>query len=911
MSRLNTTTNRSVKVGTRTYQKLISQGYVDDGVNLSRPIPSYPIEGLNRRVISGSDDYNRLLALGYYFEDNMLKAPTPNVLNLSFPLQDSMFSDVMGNFDAPLFHYLQTFNTVSINNRSVKNMTFRQFQKYIEDLIYAAINDGNQLDINIISSAVNLPQHGPLFNGDKNCVITCIKNHLISQGREDPELIETLNERFENGVYHYDFNVLASKLQSKIEVSTPFSTETYGHNARYKTLKLDVNNNHAELNMKEQLEREIVWVDDILDILYDVKNDIIDYIHGVALFTTKKIYKNKIVKFDDRTYDMVNSPFEFYSETGYYLRKFLNDNDMMMISQYHKNIDAIKSISKHGIHYFTEHSYKKSELETFDLKQAYNNFYKYPCYEGIPTDLDSCISSSAYNHEIETSANPQILKEAGFALIEYVDLYNKETVERWVSIPYVKMLIRQKRLFIFKYGLISRNKIDLNLSAFKDARKRDFNKVVGRINTKTSHDSFTTLDPLIAFSGCRWDRTDIVSQGNELSLYSGYKILNKPSSYYYPHVASYIQFYTEIMVEEVAFQALQRGESIMSVMVDEITITKRKSDFKTLYINNDLWHLDKESKAPNLMSNVYYNTAEKPIKYSNKFNSILQNKGNKVKITGPAGSGKSTISNELAQQIELDILTPTHEAGQQFVDRGHEYETVQKFTKHIKTRKANLLVDECSMISNEVRLELEDLTPKLLLFTGDDKQLEPVEGDPMDDSTYSIVELTTIFRQSSDPEFARKLNILRLNHKTTETFGTIINEEKAIEIGKAGGIIACSLNLRVMYFNNKCNGGKEPKLGSRIRFIKNNKPKGYYNGLLGVIIELNGVLLIKTSKGNFELQSNINNIELAYALTVHKLQGKTLKHAMVYDDTKDTTFKNIRYTAYSRLIQERDLYILK
>ena len=917
MSRVNPLTNRKIKVGGRVYNGLIARGYRDNGESLLLPIRLFTIQGLNRTVEEDSKDYERLIELGYtpVITDNsaILEPPTPNVLVEEFKLSDDLYKDVMervGNND--LFSYLITLPTVSVNDVSIKNMSLKQYKKFLEDLMYSFVESGDdRLEIKIVWTTISLPPHGPLFHSDEgNCVIKLIETHLANQNKANPELIEKLNTQFQNGVYHYDFDVLASKIKAKIIVSTPFSTIEYGRNHCYKQLKLSVNNNHAVLNDKESFERPIIFVDNVLDVLHEVKNDIMDYIPGAAIFTTKAIYKNRILKTENNVYDIENSEFNFYSETGYYLNKFLLDNpNLIKISTSNKNIEAIRSISKHGIHYFTE---SETKGETFDLKQAYTNFHQWPIYEGIPTDLDNCISGKAYYDSL--TADYDILNYAGFGLIEYFDLYNNESVERWVSFPYIKMLIRQHRLYKFKYGLISRNKTNLNLSAFKDAPKRAFHKVIGRINTKTSKETYTTFDPLIAYAGGRYEHYEIespIGSGKMHNIYSGVKFTETPTKQYFPHVAAYIQAYTEIMVEEIAFNALKHGKKILSVIVDEITLSKNETcNFKDLYIDSRFWHSDKLSLAPKINSLVHYNKAEKLIKFSNKFINILQDKGNYIKIEGGAGTGKSYIGNQIKDQIDAEICCPTNEAGQNYISNGKDYITVaKKIAMKTKTLYTGVL-DEFSFNSQET-YDILNTFYKTIIALGDPHQLQPVKGDMMNDSRFVVIQLDKVYRQISDPEFTRKLNILRLDCNTTEKFGTDVNESKAIELCKEGGLIVSALNVRVDRFNKLCNDGPDFKEGSRVRFIKNKRSKGYYNGLLGVIIKLNDLLIIKTNNGNFELSTHIKFIELAYALTAHKVQGKTLTHSLIYDDKVKTTFKNIRYVAYSRVTKESNLYILK
>lgn len=938
--RINPLTNRKVKIGTRTYIKLLSKGYVDNGATFVFPKKIFKIENLDRHVEENSKDYNHLISFGYtpisIDGQNILEAPRQNVLVEKFDKLNEFYPKYMEMFgNKELYDYFMTLPFVTINDMEIKHLSYDEYITFLKKLISGDLyeaddendgNDGNEAYFIITVKWSNfIPSpHGALYDGEKNCAIKAIEQHLIDQNKPHPELIEKLYEQFKNGVYHFDFEVLACKIKAKIIVKTPFSVNEYGTNNMYKQLKLYVNNNHAlidKMTKSEIFNREVKFVDNILDVLHTVKNEIVDYIHGCALFTPTTIYKNKFIKTDQgHTYDLENSPFDFYSETGYHLNNFLIDNpELINISSGHRNINAIKSISKHGIHYYTKNDQKVQvpDLLTFDLKQAYTNFHKWPIYEGIPTDLDNCISDKAFYVSLVSPENNSILDNAGFGLIEYFDLYNNQSIERWVSFPYIKMLIRQHRLYKFKYGLISRNKTNLNLNFFKNAPKRALHKVLGRINIKSTQDTFITLDPLIAYAKCKSEWTQLESppkSGNKINIYTGYKKSETPSKKYYPHVASYIQFYTEIMVEELAFKSIKNGENIISVLVDEITITNNKNkllkqcDEELVDVN--FWHTNKISKAISIDKPINYHKAEMPIKFSNKFNSILQNKGNRVKITGSGGTGKSYISNQLEDQIDLELLAPTNEACQQFIQNGKKCSTVcKRLIEH--TRAYNILIDECSLVTQQTNKEIEGLSPDLLIYVGDDKQLLPIKGDPINDSEYSIIELTQNYRQLTDPEFARKLNILRLNLETDEKFGTIISESKAVQLCKLGGTIACSINMRVNYFNGLCNGGNEFKEGSRVRFIKNKRSQGYYNGLLGVIIKIDNELFIKTITGDFHLKKYINVIELSYAMTVHKLQGKTLKTDLIYDDTKKSTFKNIKYTAFSRVCEERLLYILK
>jgi hypothetical protein len=888
MSRINLDTNRKVKINTRTYAKLISQGYVDDGVNLSIPVMRYKIQYHNRTIKATSAAVQKFLDIGYRLVGDELIAPEAIITTFQY----EGIEDFMRAFDSATLDWLISLSgIVKINEVSIHGKTKNQLNKSFVQLFYEPDFDG---EIRVLYQPFVLSEYGVLYEGLGNCVIKLFEDHLKDNNKENPELVKMLYERFEDGFFNVDFEYLAQKLGSKIIISSPLSKQKYGSCSKMPNLYISVNNNHAILTKEK--DKPIVFVDDIDTLVYSNKHSVVNYMLGSTFITNDVIYKNRVLKVEDRSYDVENCTFTFGSEITYFMKLFLSDNpNLIEINKFHKNIEAIRTISQHGILYANQTN--PTTKYTYDLKKAYTNFYQWGIYEGLPTDLDSCITEQAFTNDL--------LEYAGFGLITYDDLYNKSLTERWVSFPYIKMLIRQNRKFSFKYGLISRNKINLNTACFENAPKGMFHKVLGRLNAASSCSTYTTTDPLLAHAGLSSLSHTVSSENNETILYFAKKFVDAPNSHYYPYLGSYIQCYTEIMIEELAFSTLSAGGSILSVWVDEISLSMPFEGFtsKTFGLIEH-FHTDKVSKIDFTKIDVNYKEPKIPIKMSKNFNSILQNKGNKIKITGAAGTGKTYINNQLSDQIDMELLTPTHEAGQQYVENGNTYKTVAlKLTT--RSYANNIIVDECSMVNSKDCKDLETLNPNLFIITGDDRQLEPVEGEPIDDTEYNIIELTQNFRQAIDPEFSRKLNILRLNSNTDEKFGTPINENDAINLVKAGGIIACITNSRVKKFNILCNDGLDFKNGSRVRFIKNKLNKGIYKGLMGVI---EGGL-IKSKNNTYDLETYKSDIELAYAMTVHKLQGRTLKNKMVYDNIK-TTFRNIRYTAYSRLIQECDLYIL-
>jgi ATP-dependent exoDNAse (exonuclease V) alpha subunit len=272
---------------------------------------------------------------------------------------------------------------------------------------------------------------------------------------------------------------------------------------------------------------------------------------------------------------------------------------------------------------------------------------------------------------------------------------------------------------------------------------------------------------------------------------------------------------------------------------------------------------------------------------------------------------------ELQEQTPMTILTPTHEAGQLYANLNIGYKTVAGFIiECAKTNKKShelIVMDEVGMINHNDGHIVNMSAGKGVIIVGDKYQLPPVSGGSFIEklpSDYNITNLTKNYRQNGDDEFVRKLSILRLNANTNEKFGTIIDEIKAVQICKDGGIIACQTNERVNHFNLLCNDGPDFKEGSRIRFNENRIKLGYHRGILGVVKQQDSKFVVITKKNTYDLNKVIEHIELAYAMTIHKLQGKSLTQPLIYDDRRPIC-SNIKYVAYSRVVKESNLYILK
>ncbi len=127
---------------------------------------------------------------------------------------------------------------------------------------------------------------------------------------------------------------------------------------------------------------------------------------------------------------------------------------------------------------------------------------------------------------------------------------------------------------------------------------------------------------------------------------------------------------------------------------------------------------------------------------------MSNNKGVHMILTGPAGTGKTFLCNQLAQALSPAMCAMTHKAAEvMFKATGKDVATFASLMKHRKhnnydtgqsefgsismeppsLKKDTVFIDECSMLSeqhlNEARIRL---APYNVLFIGDEFQLPPV-----------------------------------------------------------------------------------------------------------------------------------------------------------------------------------------
>lgn len=255
-----------------------------------------------------------------------------------------------------------------------------------------------------------------------------------------------------------------------------------------------------------------------------------------------------------------------------------------------------------------------------------------------------------------------------------------------------------------------------------------------------------------------------------------------------------------------------------------------------------------------------------------------------------------------------------------------------------------LIVDEASMLDVELAEALLTAVKSgaLVLFIGDVNQLPSVgPGDVLHDFIRSgminTVQLTTVYRQAGESPIITNAN--RINNgdttpKTSDDYKIyqaasdddvkamtcrlawqLYNKQKPFEtqvlIPAHKGVAGVeSINSTLQQMLNPPRGQKEIKygenvfrVGDKIIMLNNNYTTGYFNGDIGVIADIlpAGVVIDLCGTKLTISRSELADVSLAYAMTIHKSQGSEFPNVIIAMTQGSAMLKrNLLYTAVTR-----------
>lgn len=308
-----------------------------------------------------------------------------------------------------------------------------------------------------------------------------------------------------------------------------------------------------------------------------------------------------------------------------------------------------------------------------------------------------------------------------------------------------------------------------------------------------------------------------------------------------------------------------------------------------------------------------------------------------VCITGGAGVGKTTTINEIInayvgimKEDDVLLLAPTGKASRRMANVcSHEAKTIHSALRKIADDEytyfnANnplpnglIIVDESSMIDT---LLMSDLLKAIMkdtkvIFVGDYNQLYPVGvGEPfhsfINQGLSKALFLTKNFRQNDDNDILANANAILDGSRDFIKAGQCV----LVDYIKTADIlqyvtdkvqIICPFNSVNAQINEHLKkGDRNFNLNDRVIFLKNTKH--YCNGDTGVVVNIVGKeMLVKLDDVDTIVKVNHSecfDVALAYALTVHKVQGSEYADVILFLPKKRSNFIDNRmiYTAITR-----------
>lgn len=396
-------------------------------------------------------------------------------------------------------------------------------------------------------------------------------------------------------------------------------------------------------------------------------------------------------------------------------------------------------------------------------------------------------------------------------------------------------------------------------------------------------------------------------------------------------------------------------------MKDEIRIHK-EDDSLYIYFNhifNDemsiVYNIDriqKSKKNLKIIEDIDAIENKLNIKYNKEQREsfkLLNTTGIKI-LTGPPGSGKTSVIKGFIEYFNgkgvvklsattgmaAKVMTKTCDKNANTVNKMLE---IRPFGDNLNGKNLNnpidadlIIVDETSMLGEKLFAALLNAvkTGSILLLVGDEDQLQSVEYGSVFHSLINcgkieICRLKEVLRQSGIIcENAQMVNKGNINLKEDNSF--IINNydnvsdaiAHLLKLKKENDIILTPTKLAkykgTKYLNILLQDKKEEILvrygdinfrkNDKIVMTKNNYESDYINGDLGVIKEmLGGCLVVDFGDRTINInKSEFCDMDLAYALTIHKSQGSEFDvvHILLQDDMKSLITRRLIYTAITR-----------
>ena len=313
-------------------------------------------------------------------------------------------------------------------------------------------------------------------------------------------------------------------------------------------------------------------------------------------------------------------------------------------------------------------------------------------------------------------------------------------------------------------------------------------------------------------------------------------------------------------------------------------------------------------------------------------------------VTGGAGVGKTSVIHALidcyAMHYKVEnilLIAPTGKASRRLAEKtGMAASTIHRalrkspaqnyvyYTEDNPLPYRVIIIDESSMIDTSLMYDLmKAVQPDAkLIFVGDHNQLYPVGyGEPFFDfltileARDLVFRLTINHRQDEDTDILQAAeNVLkgipifpgkgvRVECISYDDIGSILTSDKDTQIISPYNELNRSINEFLQCGEDTLN------IGDKVMTIRNSDD--YCNGDIGYITDFvnAGIVLDIDGRTVIVPEKDRKDIVLAYAITIHKMQGSECDRVIVFIPKGDRLVdRRMMYTAVTRARKELEVY---
>ena len=598
----------------------------------------------------------------------------------------------------------------------------------------------------------------------------------------------------------------------------------------------------------------------------------------------------------------------------------------------------------------------------YDQNKSYKSFYKSGLFNGFPRI--SAIFNVDKNFSEFSMSLTRGIEPKGLLYIEYETLTlelmqsmsktcNKLYYEGsgWFPIEIVKHNYETYGInpFVKQYAYASHSfQID-----FSDMTNDQFRTFLGKCISQSYDEVWRTRDYNEHMRARYLLRSRIVSITDEdydgMGTIFSIKYKTEKPPWNMGIVSAYVKAHQKFNLMTQYNKLVENGIKVLAISVDSIETNKECHNLFDIGTEEGQWKIEKTKTNAKTDPFVIQRKQVLPQTSITNFTDFSKDKllPKFLHISGAGGNGKTQYIVNLSKSYKtIMYVAPTTSSVKNLLDRAkdlnvkiecdtyHRVFAVGCEDKFNRDKYDIFVLDEVSMVSADMLgFIISKLKPhQSLILSGDSNQLPPVESIPIfEDEIYNqfeVLELTKNYRQQLDPDYFQLCNMLRKPMSKQEAIEflnkineRVVSKENLPSFDSLDDAYICGINEQVNMRNKSINSG-DLKVGDKVicnttcHDLENKKVP---NGSIGIIIEITPKFKVRwadetestfkcAGKTKSKNKANNSRFTLAYATTVHKIQGTTLKGNLIIDPSRLFSLHHL-YVALTRAVSFKNIYL--